>query len=257
MIVCALVYVAVSLQSVRAPALIAVLTPPAHALSTPAVTPVGVREAAVLSKLSQSTLQLIKETPSSNRHTVYLRQATGTLPATDALPAASTPPAADDPLAANVVPAADTLPATGSAAGGSVAATGSAAVLPPVSYTGLLELSTREGYVRGFTLELDALVKPVESKKKLTDYEMGLYMGRLYKYEQSLEQQRMLVHTVLNEMLALLDAKGDAPPALSIVWETKVESLTEGEAVTEQAGAILFSAVCTKTGKLLVSLNIQ
>lgn len=247
LLLCALVYVFVSLQSVRAPVVVAVLTPPpANAAVSPLPASNGLREAVLLSKLNQGPLLLSKQDNTSTRYTVCLRQDTSASPIDANI---ETSAQSGPPSATNVAP-----PDSLSSINGALPAGGTQLPLLP-TYTGLLELSQWEGYVRGFTLELEALTKPVESKKKLTDYEMGLYVGRLYKYETSLEEQRKLIHAVLSEMLQALDTKGDVPPAISIVWEANVESLSDGDAITEQSGAILFSAVRTRTGKLLLSLS--
>lgn len=120
---------------------------------------------------------------------------------------------------------------------------------------GMLELALREGFARGFTLELQAISAPTKPKQPGA-YEQGQYDGRLLRYERDLEAQRQLVHLVLTAMLGALDSKGEVAPGLALLWENEVESLLEdGQSYSEQAGPFTFLAVRTRTGKLQISLS--
>lgn len=123
------------------------------------------------------------------------------------------------------------------------------------AYTGDMEFAKREGFVRGFLLELPALSAPVKEKQP-NAYAQGLYDGRLLRYEMDLELQRELVHLVLTSMLGALDSKGEVAPGMALLWENEVESLLEdGQSYSEQAGDFTFLAVRTRTARLQISLS--
>lgn len=202
LVLCALAYVFIRVQTAAQAPVIAVVTPTA-APSPTAAPPVGVREARALDALEGTGLALGEYDRGTGRMTVEL------------------------PLAER----------------------------EEAACAGVIELALREGYVRGFALELQALLAPVKGRQP-TAYEQGMYEGQLLRYERDLGAQRELVHSVLGAMLAALDSKGEVAPGAVLLWENEVESLLEdGQSYSEQAGSFTFLAVRTRTGKLQISLS--
>ncbi len=232
-LLCLLIYVIIGLQKPNTPA-ITVLSPspaphgsspyssPTPLAPTPAPTPAGVRAIVLLDRYAASGLLIGEYDESTKRCTVQITSLAGATPA----PATPTP---------------EGLPA-----------------LPtPPPYGGMLEFVEREGYARGFILELPALSPPSFTGKPDSLFEEGIRAGQQLKYERESQAQMDLIHTVLTDTLAALDQKGNVSASVVLLWESGADSLLKGgENYTNQAGPFTFTAMRSRSGALMVSLTL-
>lgn len=118
----------------------------------------------------------------------------------------------------------------------------------------MLRFSLQEGYVRGFTLQMEGVERPEINEKSPTEIEKRLlstYHARTLAQDERLE-------ALLPVLLDALVPEGYFPPATALAWAGLVAGAREsGDVVREAEHGYLFTASFRRDGSLTLAVGAE